>query len=175
MISPEFHRKAFKSLENLMPGNFFDTAFLRLFGKLKIPLLGYVRPKVAELTDELVRIQIPLRRRSQNHLHSMYFGAIMIGADCAAGYYAAKLIFSKGYKIDFVFKSAQAQFLKRPGGDVEFLCKQGKQIREFVEAAQSTGERQELEMEVECRCPKISDELVALVKLVLSIKKREER
>ncbi len=172
MISLEFRQKVVQSLSRIVPAEYLDTAFLRIFSFLKIPLLGYVKPKVKELTDEMVRVEIPLRRRSKNHLQSMYFGAIMIGADCAAGYYAAKLVFSKGYRIDLVFKSTQAQFLKLPCGDVEFLCHQGKQISELVEKAEITGEHQELTIDVECRCPETSDEIVALVSLVLSIKKR---
>lgn len=172
MISSQLQQKAMNSIGSVLPSKYLDTFLLRAFGNLKIPLLGFVKPKVKELTDDLIRVEIPLKRRSKNHLNSMYFGAIMIGADCAAGYYAAKLILSKGYRIDLVFKSADAEFLKRPAGDVEFLCSQGSEITDLVEKAQATGERQNLDMVVECRCPKISDEIVAKVTLVLSIKKR---
>ena len=63
-------------------------------GKLKIPVIGYVAPKLLELDDNTVKVKIRLRRRTKNHLNSMYFGVLAVGADLAAGahafYYAKK-------------------------------------------------------------------------------------
>jgi len=54
---------------------------LWLFGFFKIPLIGYVNPKLIKLTDKSMVVKIPLRRKTKNHLGSMYFGALGIGAD----------------------------------------------------------------------------------------------
>lgn len=61
------------------------TLGLRLFGLLRIPMLFYVRPRVTEISPERITVRIPLRRRTKNHHGSMYFGALGVGADCAAG------------------------------------------------------------------------------------------
>ena len=53
---------------------------LRLLGWIKIPLIGYVRPRLVNLDDNVAVVKIKLRRRTRNHLHSMYFGALAIGA-----------------------------------------------------------------------------------------------
>ncbi|NRA66365.1 MAG: DUF4442 domain-containing protein [Pseudobacteriovorax sp.] len=164
---------ALNRLRVVLADDKFNTLFLRSFGWFKIPLLSYVRPTVEYLDHEKIDIRIPLRRRSKNHLGSMYFGAIMVGVDCAAGFYAAKLIYLKGYSIDFVFKGTKAEFLRRPTGDVVFSCDQGIAINELLETAYETFERQELEMVVTCRCPDISDEVVAKASLILSVKRRK--
>ncbi len=65
-----------------------ETLSLRLFGLTRIPLLFYVGVSVAEISPERMVIRIPLKRRTKNHLGSMYFGALCVGADCAPGAFA---------------------------------------------------------------------------------------
>jgi acyl-coenzyme A thioesterase PaaI-like protein len=145
---------------------------LRLFGLTKIPLLFYVGVSVAELTPERMVIRIPLRRRTRNHLGSMYFGALCIGADCAPGAFAMYLIRQQPARISMVFKDFQAEFLKRAEGDVDFICNQGKEIAELVALAASSDERVERQIDVVATVPSISDEPVARFKLTLSLKRR---
>jgi acyl-coenzyme A thioesterase PaaI-like protein len=59
-----------------------------LFGLVKIPMIAYCRPKIITWNEETVVIRIRRSRRTNNHLKSMYFGALMVGADLAAGMHA---------------------------------------------------------------------------------------
>src|ERR1035437_6053594 len=93
---------------------FKETFGMRLFGWLKIPLLASVHPTVVELSETRCVVRIPLRRWTRNHLGSMYFGALAIGADCAGGLLAMDQIKRSGGQVSMVFKSFQAAFLKRP-------------------------------------------------------------
>ena len=43
---------------------------LWLFGIFKIPMIGYVRPKILEFNDQRMVVKIKLRRRTKNHLNS---------------------------------------------------------------------------------------------------------
>lgn len=61
---------------------------LFLLGKFKIPLLGFTGVKLIGISDSSVEVKIRLRRRTKNHLNSMYFGALAIGADVAGGIHA---------------------------------------------------------------------------------------
>lgn len=69
-----------------------ETLSLRWFGLTKIPVLLYFGVSVTEISNERMVVRIPLRRRTKNHLGSMYFGALCAGADCAAGAFAMHLI-----------------------------------------------------------------------------------
>jgi acyl-coenzyme A thioesterase PaaI-like protein len=149
-----------------------ETISLRLFGLTKIHLLLYVGVSVAELSRERMVIKIPLRRRTKNHLGSMYFGALCVGADCAPGAFAMYLIRQQPARISMVFKNFEAEFLKRAEGDVYFCCSQGKEIAALVELAASSGERVERQVEVIATVPSLSDEPVARFKLTLSLKRR---
>ena len=51
---------------------------------------------MVELSDDKCVVKVPLKRRSRNHLRSMYFGALAAGADCAGGLIAMRLIETEG-------------------------------------------------------------------------------
>ena len=145
---------------------------LRMFGLTKIPLLFYVGVSVTKISRERMVVRIPLRRRTKNHLGSMYFGALCIGADCAPGAFAMYLIRQQPVRISMVFKNFQAEFIKRAEGDVDFICDQGKEIGELVAQAAASNERVERQIDVVATVPSLSDEPIARFKLTLSLKQR---
>ncbi len=149
-----------------------ETLVLRWFGLTKIPVLFYFGVSVTEISKERMVVRIPLRRRTKNHLGSMYFGALCAGADCAAGAFAMHLIKQQPKPISLVFKDFSAAFLKRAEGDVDFCCAQGKEIAELVAQAVASDERVERQLEVIATVPSLSDEPVARFKLTLSLKRR---
>jgi acyl-coenzyme A thioesterase PaaI-like protein len=159
-------------LRKLIPESTRQTFSLRWIGLTKIPLLFYVGVSVAEISRERMVVRIPLRRRTRNHLGSMYFGVLCAGADCAAGAFAMYLIKQQAENISLIFKDFEAVFLKRAEGDVDFCCSQGTEIAELVAQAAASGERVERQFEVVATVPSLSDEPVARFKLTLSLKKQ---
>jgi acyl-coenzyme A thioesterase PaaI-like protein len=149
---------------------FNTTWIIRYFGITKVPLIWYCRPKVIEHTDERLEIKIPLRRRTKNHLGSMYFGVLAVGADVTSGFLAMDPIMKSGRKIALLFKDFKADFLKRPEGDVHFYCADGLAVRELVETAIKTGERHNYTLTIEATVPSISQDVVARFELTLTLK-----
>ncbi len=165
--SPSKIRKTLSSLS--------ETFQLRAFAMAKIPLLYWCLPSVVEVTEERCEIRIPWIRRTKNHLGSMYFGVLCVGADCAGGLIAMNHIKKSGKKVSLIFKDFHADFLKRAeGGDVHFICEQGPEIRELVEKTLSSSERQELPVTITAVVPKVNPtDPVARFVLTLSLKKRD--
>ena len=149
-----------------------ETIFLRAFSFYKIPLLFFVNPSVVKMTEEEVVIAIPFHRRNKNHLGSMYFGVLCIGADAAGGFIAARALQKvKNGKGTLIFKDFQAKFLKRPEGRTLFTCKDGLAIKEAVKKAEESLERVELPVTIIATVPeKSGDEPVAEFVLTLSLK-----
>lgn len=115
--------------------------FLWSFGRFKVPLIGHLRSKLVSFDDKKVVIKIPLRRRSKNHLNSMYFGALAVGADLAGGLHSFYFADKNKLNTSIVFKSFQAQFLRRPESDVHFVCEMGLEVAAMLEESKKTGER----------------------------------
>jgi hypothetical protein len=139
---------------------------LFLLGRLKIPMIGFVRPRIIEMNDQKVIIKIRLRRRTRNHLGSMYFGALAVGADLAGAIHS--VYFTGGKGMSMAFKSMQAEFLKRAEEDVFFESNDGATIKEMIEESRQTGER--VNRIVEVTAKNIKGELVAHFKMEISIK-----
>jgi acyl-coenzyme A thioesterase PaaI-like protein len=154
---------------------FKTTWIIRFFGITKVPLIWYCRPKVIEHTDERLEIKIPLRRRTKNHLGSMYFGVLAVGADVTSGFLAMDPIMKSGRNIALLFKDFKADFLKRPEGDVHFYCGDGLAVRELVKIAIETGERHNFTLTIEATVPSISPDVVARFELTLTLKDKTSK
>lgn len=118
------------------------TAQLKAFALMQIPLLFLVNPKVEKISHEECEVRIPLNYMTKNHLGSMYFGTLAIGADASVALFALHL--AKTYKdisVGVVFKDFKADFVKRAETDVIFRCEKGDQIRSMIDKAHKTDSR----------------------------------
>ena len=94
------------------------TAWVNLFGLLKIPLILFISPRVIRLDEKVCEIKVPLNYRTKNHLGSMYFGALAIGADLSGALIGMKEIQKSKKKVSLVFKDMRGNFLKRATEDI---------------------------------------------------------
>lgn len=153
--------------------NLKETVLLRVFTFFKIPLISWLRPRVLRMDDRVCEITIPLDRRTHNHLGSMYFGALSTGADLAGGLIALQEIRKSGKKINFVFKSFQADFLKRATGNVHFTCNDVPFVKDLVLKASASHDRIEGDFDVIATVPtQFGDEPVARFKMTISMKQQ---
>lgn len=150
--------------------------FLQYFGFTKVPLIFYCRPKVIELNEKRSVIKIPFRRRTKNHLNSMYFGALCIGSDIAGGMIAMYMMNNRKLKLSLAFKDLKADFIKRPESDVYFTCEDGDKISEMIRKALETGERINEPVLINATIsPKPGSEVYASFVLTLSLKDSSKR
>lgn len=159
-----------------MMKNFKENLFLTLYAWTKIPLIGFVGPKVLEANDQRTVLKVPLGLRTKNHLGVMYFGALAVGSELCIAMLAVKKIQESGEKIDFLFKDYKANFLKRAEGDVHFICEEAHVVVEQIEAAKKTEDRINRTMKAYAIVPKVSEtERVAEFELTLSVKRRVKK
>jgi acyl-coenzyme A thioesterase PaaI-like protein len=149
------------------------NAILKIFGLTKIPLLFFVNPTITHMDNESVELKIPLKWRTSNHLGSLYFGTMAVGADCAAGLLATKFIRESKSKVHLSFKDFHANFLLRAQSDTYFVNRQGKEIKAFVdEVVAQPGVRKNFAVLIDAECfdAKGVRIKVADFKLTLSLK-----
>jgi acyl-coenzyme A thioesterase PaaI-like protein len=153
-----------------------ETWKLRAFGMLKIPIVFFCSPRIHEMSEDALEIVIPLNYRTKNHLGSMYFGVLAVGADVAGGLLAMNRIIDQGNQVNLIFKDFRAEFLKRPEADVHFRSTDGAKVRALVDRAMKTGERENETVEIVATCPKKTGiEPVARFFLTISLKKKTRR
>lgn len=149
-----------------------ETWKLWIFCFFNIPLICWLRPRILVMNNTQAEIQMPLTRRTRNHVRSMYFGAICVGVDLVPGALAMHLIKQQKEKITFVFKDFHAEFLHRCEGDVHFTCDGGALIADAIKKAAETSERQNVTLNVIATVPtKLGSEPAGKFTLTLSLKK----
>lgn len=141
---------------------------LRFMGWFKIPMIAYVAPTLVELNDSSVAVRIKLRRRTKNHLNSMYFGALAVGADIAAGIHAFYFAEQYGGKVSFAFKSVKAEFLKRGTSHINFVSNDGEVVRQAILESSESGER--VNKWVTVNALNLEREVVAVFEMEISVK-----
>lgn len=163
-------------LQKLLPDNFENlklTAMINAYSALQIPLLGFITPRVVDLTDDRSEVRVRLDRRSRNHLKVMYFGALAMGAELSIALKAIQTINQSGKRIDFIFKDFSAQFLKRADGHVHFICPEAARVRQLIEQAAETDQRLEATFQGYAVVPaKSASEPVMKYTLTLSVRQR---
>ena len=145
------------------------TLQLWLFGFAKVPMIFWLRPRVLSLSTEKAVVMIPLKRRSKNHLNSMYYGALCVGADIAGGIQVLNVLGGDLKKISFAFKDVKGEFLKRPEADVHFTCVDGQVVQDVIKKSMQTKERENAAVNVIATTPTITgNEPVARFTLTIS-------
>jgi hypothetical protein len=134
-------------------------------------MIGHLRPKIILLNEREIAIKLALNRRSKNHLNSMYFGALAVGADLAGGLHGFYLAHLAKLNVSLAFKSFEAQFLRRPEADVYFVSTMGDTVQDMITLSASSGERINRKISIKgyINYP-IKPELIAEFQLELSLK-----
>lgn len=154
----------------MFSSEFKSTMMIRAFGLIKVPMIFYCCPKVISISNSRVEIKVPLRRRTKNHLNSMYFGVFAVGSDLTVGTLAMRSIKESNKKISLVFKDFHANFKLRAEGDVHFYCNEGEKITSLVKKTVASGNRENETINVFAKVPSVSDEIVAEFSEILSLK-----
>ncbi|MCT8127251.1 DUF4442 domain-containing protein [Alishewanella sp. BS5-314] len=145
--------------------------FLKLFAWRYIPLIGFCSPKIIRMDDKTVEVTMPHKWRTKNHLGSIYFGALAIGADLAGAFLVFTKAKARGVNANFAFKDVEGKFLKRPESTVHFISHDGDVIDQMLDESIATGERVNRPVSVMVTCPeKNGDDVMASFTLTLSIK-----
>jgi acyl-coenzyme A thioesterase PaaI-like protein len=139
-----------------------------LLGRFKIPMLGYTGLKLVEINDTMSIVKIRLKRRTKNHLNSMYFGALAVGADVAGGIHAFYFAQTHNRKVSFAFKGMSCEFIKRAESDCTFISKDGNKVESAILKSIATGDRVNEITHVEVF--DAEKELVATFEMIVSVK-----
>lgn len=110
---------------------------------LRVPLLSFCNPKLIALEPKS-QVFIPLNFVTKNHVRTMYFGALAMGAELSVAVPILNAMFIEKKKISFIFKNVKCEFLKRADTDVIFEYASIDKSRELIEKALQSGERENL-------------------------------
>ncbi len=157
----------------ILSDKFKNTIWVRYFAFTKIPMIYYTKPTVLELNEQRCVIKIPFIRKNQNHLGSMYFGVLSVGADLAGGIIAMKIIQKSRKKISLLFKNINGDFISRVEEDAYFICEDGGAISKAVHEAIETKERVNIPVTINVKTS-LNEDSEPLAKFVLTLSLKEK-
>jgi len=141
---------------------------LFLLGKFKIPMLGFTGVKLIDINETTVKVSVKLKRRTKNHLNSMYFGALAVGADVAGGVHAFYFANVHQKEVKFAFKGMNCEFIKRAESDCIFISEDGKKVEDAILKSIRTGDR--VNETTHVNVYDTENELVATFEMIVSVK-----
>lgn len=142
---------------------------MRIFGWYKIPLLAFCSPQITAMRPS-TQIKIPLGWSTKNHLNSMYFGALAMGAELSVAATAVEEIFIKKKKASFVFKNFSCEFKSRAIGDVVFNFQDPDSVTRLIDESIRTQSRVEGSFSGFAFVPSDENKRVMEYSITLSIK-----
>ncbi len=120
-------------------------------------------------------MRIPLNRKTRNHLGSVYFGALAVGADVTGAWIAFDYLARTKKNVSIVFKDLKAEFLKRADGHVHFTCLDGPAVLAAFKQTIEDGQRKNIPLTVTATVPsKYGDEPVATFVMTLSMRYKKK-
>ncbi len=98
----------------------------------------------------------------------MYFGALAVGADVAAGLHAFYFAEKMGKKVSFAFKGMNAEFLMRAESDIEFISEDGAKVSDAMNRSLESGVR--INEPIMVLAKNTKNEVVATFEMIVSVK-----
>lgn len=91
-----------------------------------IPSSGGLGLRVEEVTDTRARVSVPLKRRTRNHVGSIYFGVQMTAMELTMGL----LLFRRFPPTEYrsLVKRVEADFKSQGRGTVSAVCEPGEEV-----------------------------------------------
>lgn len=137
-----------------------------------IPLAGGLKVHVRHWSPDRCELEMPLSRRSRNHLGSMYFGAQMTLADLAAGV----LLFPQFPIGPYagVIKRVEADFLAKAKGVVRCVAYYPDEARATLETVR-TSESGKAEAWIPLDLVDPGDRVVTEVRFLVALKRLDRK
>jgi hypothetical protein len=109
-----------------------------LFSKLPSAFFSGVRVKYA--SEEKCEVTVPFKWFSQNPFKSTYFACLSMAAEMSTGVLGLTHIHKRNPAVSMLVVNITGNFLKKAVGKTTFICNDGLQIKQTIEAAIATGE-----------------------------------
>lgn len=137
---------------------------------VRVPLLSFCNPKLLSI-EPTAKVSIPLNFVTKNHLRSMYFGALAMGAELCVSVPILEALFIQKRPFSFIFKDFKCDFVKRADTSVTFEFSDIAGCRDVIEQALATGERINRTFSGVAYSNKNPDDIFMTFQITISIKR----
>ena len=112
----------------------------RMFLLYKLPAAFFSGVRINQVDENKCIVSIPFKWLTQNPFQSAYFASLSMAAEMSTGVLAMMHIYKRKPAVSMLVTKMEANYFKKATGKTFFLCEDGKQIRNIIEATIRTGE-----------------------------------
>ena len=127
----------------------FTVKNLNKFLLFKLPSAYFSGVRVLSINDEEAIATVKHKWINQNPFNSLYWATQGMASELATGVLVMKQIAESGKNISMLVTKQQGSFTKKATGRINFICKDGKLIKQAIDKTLATGEGQTLVMSAE--------------------------
>jgi uncharacterized protein DUF4442 len=121
------------------PASFFsmvrNPVSFNLFLFQKLPAAWFSGLKIKEINEEKCIVTIPYKWFTKNPFRSTYFACLSMAAEMSTGILAMSNTYKRKPAVSMLVTGIEGNFIKKAIGRTEFICTEGRQIKETVENA----------------------------------------
>lgn len=109
------------------------------FTFFKLPAVYWSGIRVTEISESRCVAQVKFRWINQNPFKSMFWAVQGMAAELTTGALVMQAIQSKNQAVSMLLVATKAEFHKKARGRIRFICEEGRQVQDFVEAEIESG------------------------------------
>lgn len=114
----------------------------RLFLLTKLPAALFSGVKMKSISGDECEVTVPYSWFSKNPFRSTYFACLAMGAEMSTGALALSHVYKRQPAVSMLPTEMRSTFHKKATGLTTFICRDGKVLRDAVEAAVASGSSQ---------------------------------
>lgn len=112
----------------------------RLFLLKNLPSAYFSGVRVRSVSEESCTVTVPFKWFTRNPFRSTYFACLSMAAEMSTGVLAMAHSYKRQPAVSLLVTGIEGRFIKKAVGTTRFVCNDGHQLLEAIEAASRSGE-----------------------------------
>lgn len=115
---------------------------IRYFTLLKLPLVYFSGIRITNISDCGIEASVKLKWINQNPFQSMFWAVQGMAAELTSGVLLMREIEVRKSSVSMLLVETKASFFKKAKGKLRFSCNEGKDAKDLIDKAISSGDSQ---------------------------------
>jgi len=139
-----------------------------------LPITSGMGLRIVALNDDEARVEMPLKRKTRNHVGGVYLGALLIVAEVTMALYVMRRFRPSGYRV--LIKGVTSENTAQARGRVSARCRPESETRDALDALASLAPGAKAEVPVTVPVHTVDDDTqVARITFLVAVKRHGPR
>jgi hypothetical protein len=147
--------------------------YYRFFLIRHLPTAFFSGLRILEMDGDHSVVSVPYKWFTRNPFRSTYFASLSMAAEMSTGVLAMAHLYQRKPPVSMLIISMSGSFIKKATGTTRFYCREGHNMKQAIEEADSTGSPSTIKVKSEGYND--NNELVAVFEFTWSFRRKVNR